>query len=289
MMRIKSFAKINLGLEVLGKREDGFHEIRTLFQSIDFFDVLDFREIPENKIVLRGTDKHISWGEDNLIYRAALILKERAGLSRGIEIHVKKNIPAGGGLGGGSSNAAVTLYTLNRLWNIGFKQEELSRMGSSLGSDVSYFLRGGLCLGTGRGDQIHAKEDLPWCSCLLLLPDIFISTAEIYQKFGISLTSKGKVSKISRFLDNRNICELENDLEEAVFTLYPQIKARKNLINSLGAGLSAVSGTGAAVFGLFPERKKAVNAFEEIKARHAALLVGTLSREHYWQSITVGV
>lgn len=289
MMRIKSFAKINLGLEVLGKREDGFHEIRTLFQSIDFFDVLEFREIPENKIALYGTDEHISWGEDNLIYRAALVLKERAGLSRGVEIHVEKNIPAGGGLGGGSSNAAVTLYALNRIWNIGFKQEELSRMGMSLGSDVPYFLRGGLCLGTGRGDQIKEKDDLPLCSCLILLPDIFILTAEVYQKFGISLTSKGKVSKISRFLDNRNICELENDLEETVFTLYPQIKARKNLIKSLGAGLSAVSGTGAAVFGLFPERKKAVKAFEEIRSGHAALLVETLSRERYWQSIAVGV
>jgi 4-diphosphocytidyl-2-C-methyl-D-erythritol kinase len=111
----------------------------------------------------------------------------------------------------------------------------------------------------------------------------------VYQKFGISLTSKGKVSKISRFLDNRNLCELENDLEETVFTLYPQIKARKNLMRSLGAGLSAVSGSGSAVFGLFPDREKAVKAFEEIKSGQDALLVETISRERYWHDITAGV
>jgi 4-diphosphocytidyl-2-C-methyl-D-erythritol kinase len=288
-MRIKSFAKINLGLEVLGKREDGFHEIRTLFQAIDFFDVLEFREIPGDKIALLGSTDNISWGEDNLVHRAAAMLKEKTGWSRGVEIHVEKNIPAGGGLGGGSSNAAITLYALNRFWNLGFTPAELSRMGMRLGSDVPYFLRGGLCLGSGRGERITEKEDLPAYSCLLFPPDVFISTAEVYQNLGISLTSKGKVSKISRFLDNRNLYELENDLEETVFTLFPQIKARKNLMRSLGAGLSAVSGSGSAVFGLFPDKEKAGKAFEEIKSGQDALLVETLSRERYWHDITAGV
>ena len=107
-MRIKSFAKINLGLEVIRKREDSYHEIRTLFQSIDFYDVIEFRPINNSKILLQGNDRSISWGEDNLILRAALLLREKFNISKGINIFVEKNIPAGKGLGGGSSNAAMT-------------------------------------------------------------------------------------------------------------------------------------------------------------------------------------
>jgi len=123
-MRIKSFAKINLGLEVVGKREDDYHELRTLFQTINFYDVLQFRGARSNRIFLEGTDETISWKEDNLIFKAALLLKEKFHVSKGIEIRVTKNIPPGKGLGGGSSNAAVTLYVLNKIWDL--------RMGKKL-------------------------------------------------------------------------------------------------------------------------------------------------------------
>ncbi len=289
MKRVKSFAKINLGLEILGKRKDHFHEINTLFQAIELHDVMEFQLLPDNQILLSGSDETISWAKDNLIFRAVSILKEQIGVSAGIKIHVKKNIPAGKGLGGGSSNAAITLHTLNQIWDLQVDKLELMKLGSLLGADVPYFLEGGLCRGTGRGDKIHTLKDLPLCHCLLIFPDFPISTAAVYANFHSSLTSTKKGSKISRFLKSYEFRELGNELEETVFNLHPQIKANKSLMYSLGAELSLVSGSGSAVFGLFPEKEKAIEAFANIEGRVRVSLVETLSREHYVQGIQFGV
>ena len=160
-MKIESFAKINLGLEVVQRRPDGFHEVRTLFQSVGLRDTLEFLSIPGGGIELTGSDSSISWAEDNLIHRAAVLLVRRhAPKKGGIAIRVVKNIPPGRGLGGGSSNAAMTLWALNRLWGLGLARRELMALGAELGSDVPYFLEGGLCLGTGRGEEIQPLEDL---------------------------------------------------------------------------------------------------------------------------------
>ena len=141
-MNIKSFAKINLGLEVIGKREDGYHEVRTLLQTVNLPDTLEFRPVPDGRITLSGDDRMISWGKDNLIFRAALLLKERFSVSKGVEIHVTKTIPPGKGLGGGSSNAAMTLYALNGIWDLGLEKVALIDLGKTLGADVPFFLKG---------------------------------------------------------------------------------------------------------------------------------------------------
>jgi 4-diphosphocytidyl-2-C-methyl-D-erythritol kinase len=250
-MRIKSFAKINLGIEVLEKRKDGYHEIRTLFQTINLFDTLEFHPAEGEKILLFGDDRSIPWNEDNLIYKAASSLKEKYKLSRGIKINALKNIPPGKGLGGGSSNAAMTLYALNKIWSLSLKRSELMELGKNLGADVPYFLEGGLCLGTGTGDTITPLDDLPSLLCLLGVPDISIPTSDIYRQVRLFLTSKDKDSKIIKFLNSRDFRFLENSLEEPVFRLYPQIKETKSLFQCLRPELSLVSGTGAAVFGLF--------------------------------------
>jgi len=264
-MRIKSFAKINLGLEVRGKgednyhevREDNYHEVRTLLQTINFFDVLEFRSIGQDKILLKGDDKTISWERENLIFRAALLLKEQFHVSKGIEINVTKNIPPGKGLGGGSSNAAMTLHVLNKSWGLRLGKEALKNLGKQLGADVPFFLEGGLCLGLGRGDEITPLSDTATLSCLLVLPSFSIQTAHIYSHFSLSLTSQDKDSKIIKFLDNREFGLLENRLEETVFRFYPQLKAIKRLLRGQGSELPLVSGTGSAVFGLFLEQEKA--------------------------------
>lgn len=288
-MRIRSFAKINLGLEVLGKRDDGYHEIRTLFQTINFYDVLDFRITSQSQISLKGSDPSIPWDEDNLIYKAAVLLKEEFALSKGIEIDVVKNIPAGKGLGGGSSNAAMTLYALNKLWELRLKEDDLMALGKKIGADVPYFFKGGLCLGEGRGDEIIPLEDLPPMNCLLVLPDLTIFTSTVYERYPSTLTSHNKDSKIIRFLDSRELRFLVNCLEETVFSLYPQIKAIKSLFQSLEPELSLISGTGAAVYGLFFEKGKAEAGYEKIKETYSSLLVETLSKEAYWKSIDTGV
>ena len=288
-MRIKSFAKINLGLEVRGKREDNYHEVRTLLQTINFFDVLEFRSTGQDKILLKGDDKTISWERDNLIFRAALLLKEQFHVSKGIEINVTKNIPPGKGLGGGSSNAAMTLHVLNKSWGLRLGKKALKNLGKQLGADVPFFLEGGLCLGLERGDEITPLSDTATLSCLLVLPSFSIQTAHIYGHFSLSLTSQDKDSKIIKFLDNRELGLLENRLEETVFRFYPQLKAIKRLLRDQGSELSLVSGTGSAVFGLCMEQEKAEKVLRKVKKDYTSLLVETLTREQYWRSLKTGV
>ena len=288
-MRIKSFAKINLGLEVRGKREDNYHEVRTLLQTINYFDVLEFRSTEQDEILLKGDDKTISWEKDNLIFRAALLLKQQFHVSQGIEIHVTKNIPPGKGLGGGSSNAAITLHVLNKTWGLRLGKKALMNLGKQLGADVSFFLEGGLCLGSGRGDDITPVSDAATLFCLLVLPSFSIQTAHIYSHFPLSLTSQDKDSKIIKFLDNREFGLLENRLEETVFRFYPQLKAIKRLLRGHGSELPLVSGTGSAVFGLFLEQERAEKVLRKVKKDYTSLLVETLSRERYWRSLKTGV
>lgn len=288
-MRVRSFSKINLGLEILRTRADGYHDIRTLFQSINFFDELEFRSLSTNRIILSGTDPSIPWGTENLIYQAAAALKRYKKCSCGVEIRVTKKIPAGKGLGGGSSNAAMTLFGLNRLWELGCEITELEMLAGRLGADIPYFLTGGLCLGTGKGDELKPLTDLAEHPCILLLPEIFVPTAAVYANLSKPLTSEEKDSKISRFLNTREFCGLENGLEESVFRLYPQIKAIKSLFQNLAPRLSLVSGSGSAVFGLFNEPEKAAIAFKELGARYRVVLTESISRERYWKEAIVGV
>ncbi len=289
MKKVKSLAKINLGLEIVGKRQDGYHELRTIFQTIDFYDILEFSPLGSEDIILEGNDSSIAWDENNLIFKAALLLKEYGQSQQGIAIKVNKHIPPGKGLGGGSSNAAVTLSTLNQIWGIHLKKGDLIELSKKLGADVPYFLEGGLCLGLGRGDTIIPLVDLKPHYCLVALPPFSISTAFIYQQVPLSLTSEGKESKINRFLENKNISFLSNDLEEIIFALYSRLRNIKRLIQSQGCELSLVSGSGSAVFGLFEDRKAAKAAYEELKRYYKTYLVETITRDRYWQYINFGV
>lgn len=289
MRRIRSFAKINLGLEIVRKREDGYHDLRTIFQAIDFHDFLEFRPIRSEEIHLEGNDPTISWNEENLIFKAAALLKERFDFSGGIEIRVDKNIPPGKGLGGGSSNAAMTLYALNKIWGLCLGKQDLTDLGRELGADVPFFLEGGTCLGLERGDKLEPIPDIEPLSCVLVLPPLSISTASVYERFPLSLTSDIKESKIIKFLEDRKFGLLENSFEEIIFSLYPQLKVIKGLFQSQRSELSLVSGTGSAVFGLFLEKRKAEEALKELRKKYSALLVETVPRERYWKNLNIGV
>ncbi len=289
-MRIKSFAKINLGLEVEKKRPDGYHEIRTLLQAINLSDSLELEEVGSGKIKLWGDDRTIPWDEKNLIFRAALLLQESYKVSRGVRIRVAKSIPAGKGLGGGSSNAAATLLALNRLWSLDLSRSELLSLAARLGADVPFFLEGGLCLGEGRGDILTPVPDLPPLYGVLFLPSLAISTAEIYAR--LRLTSRRKESKIRRFLTRGKIGlidSLENTLEEPVFNLHPRLKEYKDFLLARETVLCLMSGSGSAVYGLYWEREKAERVLAEWAGPARALLFETLSRERYWKEMTAGV
>jgi 4-diphosphocytidyl-2-C-methyl-D-erythritol kinase len=285
-MRIRSFAKINLGIEVLGRREDGYHDIRTLFQAVDFGDTLEFGA-REGGISLTGTDASIPWDDRNLVSRAARLLGESFGVRRGADIRVTKSVPAGRGLGGGSSNAAMALEGLSSLWEIDADRRELKRLAASLGADAPYFLEGGLCLGEGLGDALTPLPDLPPLSCVLVLPEFPILTADVYAR--LPLTSHHEDSKIIEFLERKDFGLLENELEETVFSQYPRLRTIKSFFYQNEAVLSLVSGSGSAVFGLYLDRAKAVQALGLWPGPERALLVRALSRERYWRRVTAGV
>ncbi len=289
MMQVRSFAKINLGLEVLRKRPDGYHEIRTLFQSINLHDILSFRTLPENRIELTGTGTRISWGKDNLVYKAACLLAQRHAQNQGAVIQVLKNIPPGTGLGGGSSNAAMTLWALNQLWGLELERSSLMDLASDLGSDVPYFLQGGLCLGTGRGEKIQPLKDLRTQVGVLILPRLSVSTALVYGHHRVSLTSQSKKSKIRQFLKSSQLHGLDNDLEETVFRFYPLIEESKRDLRSLKPELSMLCGSGSAVFGIFKSLAETQRAWKTLQNVYRAHMIETISRDQYWKSVRAGV
>lgn len=288
-MKIRSFAKINLGIEVLGTRPDGYHDILTLFQSIDLADVLDLDELPAGELALSGDDPEVAWDGSNLVHRAAALLKAETGCPKGARLAVTKSIPAGKGLGGGSSNAAAALVGLNILWELGLGRDDLARLGARLGADVPYFLEGGLCLGEGRGDRLTPLPDLPPAFVLLAFPPFAVATAGIYAAWRPSLTSGDKPSKIRRFLENRDLGSLENRLEETIFRFHPQLEEYQRFFRSRGAAASLVSGTGSAVFGLFAEKAPALEARRLLRERVRTALAETLPAKEYARRLRAGV
>jgi|Deesub1362A_J573_1020465.scaffolds.fasta_scaffold00101_27 4-diphosphocytidyl-2-C-methyl-D-erythritol kinase len=291
-MRLLALAKINLGLEVLGQRRDGYHELRTLFQSISLADEIEITERTDGRIYVSGDDPSISWGEDNLIFQAALKMQKMSTSTRGVEVRVKKRIPPGSGLGGGSSDAAVILMALNLLWKLRLPLEELTRIGQQLGADVPYFFHGGLCLGEGRGDFLQPLPDMAERAVLLVLPRWTISTRWVFQHLVVTLTSAAKVSKINQFLKDNNLAVLANELEETVFSRYPQLRKIKEAISETEAELSSMSGSGSVIYGLFRDKKTAAEVGQKIGQSFPEVtvkVVRTVNRFHYWQIVGVGV
>ncbi len=287
-MTVKSFAKINLGLEIVGKRADGYHDIRTLFQTISLADALHLETAPGGVIQLAGDDPSVPWDETNLVHRAARLLREKTGADQGARILVNKSVPAGRGLGGGSSNAAAALLGLNQMWGLGLDASELAGLARRLGADVPFFLHGGLCLGEDIGDRLTRLPDLAPLPCLLVFPPFPISTASIYAGVGLSLTSGRKVSKIMRFLESGDFGLLENDLEHVILRAYPELESWKKFFRERGAMLSQVSGSGSAVYGLFADAESAMEAQRRLPGTPAARLAATLPREGYWAQLGAG-
>ncbi|HNT01187.1 MAG TPA: 4-(cytidine 5'-diphospho)-2-C-methyl-D-erythritol kinase [Candidatus Saccharicenans sp.] len=295
-IEVASLAKINFGLEIGGRRSDGYHELTTLFQTVSLSDRLVFRPDREGKVSLAGDMEEIAWDESNLIYRAAFALKETAGVEQGVAIEVQKVIPPGRGLGGGSSNAAVTLMVLNRLWGLNWPARQLIRLGASLGADVAFFFYGGLCSGVGRGEKLEALPDLLSGWLVMVIPDFALSTGQVYQLFDAlpaSLTSRDKESKIIQFLkrqDRSLFRQFKNDLELAAFKIYPQLAEIKQEMAKSGAELSMMTGSGSAIYGFFHDQSQAEKAAERLKARYnyKVMLAETVGRERYREMLLTG-
>jgi len=287
-MTVRSFAKINLGLEIIGKRPDGYHDIRTLFQTISLHDELDIEPAAPGTVELAGDDPAVAWDRTNLVDRAARKLMDKAERTVGARIAVRKSVPAGRGLGGGSSNAAATLLALEKMWGLSLAEDERAGLARGLGADVPFFLKGGLCLGEGIGDILTPLADLEPLPCLLIFPPFPIPTPSIYAGFDASLTSPGKISKIVRFLESGDFGLLENDLERVIFRAHPELERWTSFFRERGALVSQVSGSGSAVYGLFPDPASAEAARRKLPGEADAHFAATLPRESYWAQLGAG-
>jgi 4-diphosphocytidyl-2-C-methyl-D-erythritol kinase len=288
---LPSFAKVNLHLRVLGKRTDGFHELFTVFQTISLHDNVRFADARD--LSLTCDDPKIPCGESNLIMRAATMLRSRCGVSSGASIHLAKNIPSPGGLGGGSSNAAVALIGLNRLWNLEIGLNELHEIAAELGSDVPYFLNGGTAIGTGRGSEIEGAPEFAAPFMIVVAPDVEVPTGEAFAALELSaLTNEEAESilKICRFEAGPSIfghSPFVNDFEKTVFAAHSEIGQVKQTLLDLGATRASMSGSGASVFGIFDNKETRQTALKALgsKTNWRSFAVATISREEYREAL----
>ena len=290
VLRVRSFAKLNLGLEVLGLREDGYHELRTIFQTIDLHDDIILRR-RANGLSVSSDHPLVPCDGTNLALRAAEDLQRYAGLSCGVAIEIKKAIPVGGGLGGGSSNAAAVLLGLDRLWGVGLPPEALQLLARRLGADVPFFLLGGTALGLARGDEVYPLRQQIRAHVVVVDPGIHVSTARVFARLRESLTPRENSNSIfffvSRELAGRSSFRLlSNELEAAALDEVPGLREQAGLIRAeleaAGAHLAALSGSGASYFGLFDEAGKARRACVALLAQGLqARVARTLTLDEY--------
>ncbi len=263
---LESPAKINLRLEVLHRREDGYHEIRTLFQKIDLSDTLYFTLRPRKGIRITTSHPGLPTGKRNLVYQAIQTMFEESHFDGGVEVLIKKRIPLGAGLGGGSSNAATALKACNQLLGTHRTREELMEIGAKIGADVPFFLFEGSAIGTGIGERLR-KIELPVLWFLLIYPNFEVSTRWAYQN--LILTKIKYHINLQKLLKSPEgvVSILLNDLEEVVSRRYPEIALMKEMLVSVGARGASMTGSGPTVFGLFYEEEKATEAYEQLKRR----------------------
>jgi 4-diphosphocytidyl-2-C-methyl-D-erythritol kinase len=266
MLRRRAFAKINLALRVLGVRADGFHELQTVFQSIALHDTLTIRLV-RGPLRVTSTDPACPGDETNLVWRAAIALHAaigRRGAPAGIAIHLAKRIPMQAGLGGGSSDAAVTLLALARLWRVSFPR--LHDVAVSLGADVPYFLEGGTVLGLERGDALVPLADVRPAWVTLVVPRFGVSTRDAFRWWDEAEDQRGAL----------------NDLQPAIAAHHPAVDRFAGALERAGASCAAMTGSGSAVFGLFARRAEAERAARDLAGRaRRTLVTRTVARAPY--------
>ncbi len=254
-IKLLSPAKVNIGLRVLRKREDGYHDIETIFHGVKIFDEIEMEIF--DKVEFETNSKEIPSGADNLCLKAVKIFFESFGIHSGVRIYLKKIIPIGAGLGGGSSNSATVLKGLNILFDVGADEDLLCELGSLIGSDVPFFIKGGTAYATGRGEIIEKIQvDVPY-KIVLVYPNIQISTEWAYGNLKLK-NHEGEENLKKIFIENVDKPEklrelVKNDFEELVFSNYPQVAEIKSKLYKLGSVFSLMSGSGSAVFGFFNE------------------------------------
>ena len=264
-LHCRSYAKLNLCLHVLNRREDGYHNIQSIFQAIDLHDNITFQKNEDNRINLETNDENLT-NEDNLIIKACSMLAQECNIDIGLDISLTKNIPIGSGLGGGSSNAAVTIHAINKLYNIELSKSDLLSYAGRIGSDVPFFINGGTAEVSGRGgiiNKISSKQKF----YVLIFPDISIVTREMYSL--ISNKDYSDEQDLESLLGSKL-----NTFEHAVMEKYPELNQTKYWLSSLGR--VRMSGTGSTLYIEFDSYESAIEANREIGDRYRSKMVSSL-------------
>ena len=269
MLTIDAYAKVNLTLEVLGKREDGYHRVSSVMQTIDLCDRLYF-ELSEG-LSLRCNVASLET-QDNLALRAAALLREHTGSSKGAEIRLEKGIPMASGMGGGSSDAAVTLKALDRLWGLGLGNDGLQPLAASLGSDVPFFLRGGTAAVEGRGEVVRSLPPIPQTHVVLLVPELEIAdkTTTLYGHMTPDQYTSGRATlRLCRSLEDGKRPDARfffNAFEDVAFGLFPVLEEHRQALLEAGAGWVRLTGTGPALYTSMASRKRAFALAEGLRS-----------------------
>jgi 4-diphosphocytidyl-2-C-methyl-D-erythritol kinase len=292
-VQARAFAKINVGLKVLAKRPDGFHEIRTIYQTVELADRLGATISSRRKgIRLECGHRELASGGDNLVYRAAELWQRARGFKGGINLRLEKKIPMGAGLGGGSSDAAVTLLALERLTGNQLSLPARLELAAKLGSDVPLFFLGGRVLGCGRGEEVYPLTDLPARHCLIAFPGFSVSTAEAYCALGLRLTERTEGRRID-VLGMRSPFPLEawgpaeNDFEWFVFARWPELAKIKRQLIRAGAETASLTGSGSALYAIYESAQQRNRAASQIPAGWKVFKVRTLPRAAYLRRLYV--
>lgn len=266
----KAPAKINLMLDVLHKRPDGYHEVEMIMTMVDLADRLTLTELSQDKIQISSQAGYIPLDEKNLAFQAAQKIKAKYNIKHGVHIHIDKQIPVAAGLAGGSSDAAAALRGLNRLWNLQIPHDDMMELGASIGSDVPFCITGGTALATGRGEQLTPLTSPPDCWVVLAKPPINVSTADVYGRFRADKVAQHPSAiEMQKALENKSfdeICnQLGNALEDVTLTHYPQVQQLKQAMIRLGADGVLMSGSGPTVFGLISRESKVARVYNGLR------------------------
>lgn len=277
---LKAYGKINLGLDVLRKREDGYHEVRMIMQTVGLYDKIDIylKETPGIEVVTNLF--YLPVNENNLVYKAARLLMDEFHVTHGIRIHLKKFIPVSAGMAGGSSDAAAVLFGVNKMFQLGLTREELMERGLKIGADVPYCVMRGTALSEGIGEILTPLPDMPQCQVLIAKPGVSVSTKFVYDHLdaaGLGAEDHPDIDGMIEAIRNHNIYQvserLGNVLETVTIPEYPVIAQIKDKIKELGAVNALMSGSGPTVFGIFTSPKAAENAYEELRYGESKVLV----------------
>lgn len=267
---LKALAKINLGLDVLGKREDGYHEVRMIMQTIHLYDRVEIRKTKSPHIHVETNLFYLPVDENNLVYKAAKLMKTEFKIKEGVRITLQKFIPVAAGMAGGSSDAAAVMVGMNRIFNLGIKQSRLMELGLKIGADVPFCIMRGTALAEGIGEKLTALPPMPKCPILIAKPAVSVSTKRVYEQLHLTeMTEHPDIDLIAENLKKKNLKgvaeNMGNILETVTVKEFPVIREIKKLMKENGALGAMMTGSGPTVFGIYHNEKEIRKAYDALK------------------------